>query len=295
MNGEPPEEKSKEQKKRIEEDAVLIGCIVLIFTLSLEFFLFRELTFFNILCTLAIFGFSITIANYILNRWEVIRKWLKKSVEIKWLLLVVFISLLAIGVIYHYNQLEGIEGKIKCILPKGNVIIIDIQETTSAEIGYIFPQVSEVPFCGIGTYATEGKIKSKFHKDTLDGRKYYTEITFQNFCNSTDCNSGWMICPLRGYDASRFTHLSFWVQGVKGGEKFGVKIKDTRGTEVKVEVMEYIEGKQISTHWQKVIIPVEHFLNVDMSMLNVISLYSNGKLSYKDSETIYVTDFKLYG
>ena len=288
-----------DREPSVDQDAALIAFIVFIFTLSLELFLFRELTFFNIIGSFAVFPVSFIIAKSILEKrppiWEGLREWLKKPVAIKWLLLVLFISLLAICVINHYNQLEGIEGKLKCILPNGNVIIIDIQETKSAEIGYIFPQVSEVPFCGIGTYATEGKIKSKFHNDTLDGRKYYTEITFQNFCNSTDCNSGWMICPLRGYDASRFTHLSFWVQGVKGGEKFGVKIKDTRGTEVKVEVMEYIEGKQISTHWQKVIIPVEHFLNVDMSMLNVISLYSNGKLSYKDSETIYVTDFKLYG
>lgn len=284
MDGEPS----------MDQDAALIAFFVLIFILSLELFLFRELTFFNIIGSFAVFPVSFIIAKCILNKKKEIGEWLKKPLGLKWLLLVVFISLLAIGVINHYNQLEGIEGKLKCILPKGNVIIIDIQETKSAELEYIFPQVSEVPFSGTETYATDGKIKSKFHKDSLDGREYYTEITFQNFCNSTDCNSGWMIRPLRGYDASRFTYLSFWVQGAKGGEKFGVKIKDTRGTEVKVEVMEYIEGKKIGTRWQKIIIPLEHFLNVDMSTLNVISLYSDGKLSYKDSETIYVTDFVLY-
>ena len=289
-----------DREPSVDQDAALIAFIVFIFTLSLELFLFRELTFFNIIGSFAVFPVSFIIAKSILEKrppiWEGLREWLKKPVAIKWLLLVLFISLLAICVINHYNQLEGIEGKLKCILPNGDIIIIDTQERKSAELGCIFPQVSnEVPFCGTETYATNGKTRSKFHNNTLDGRRYYTEITFQNFCNSTDCNSGWMVRPLRGYNASRFTHLSFWVRGAKGGEKFGVKIKDTRGTEVKVGVMEYTEGKKIRTHWQKVIIPLNHFLNVDMSTLSVISLYSDGKLSYKDSEIIYVTDFKLYG
>lgn len=279
---------------------ILIAIIAVIFTVLLLILFFQKATFFEVLIgSFTVFGVVYIITRYVFyNRYsKIFRKFMEKPVEIKWLLLVTFtaiaiIPLVLISIRNYYTK--GIEGKVKCIFPDGKVKIFDVVDTKSVELECIFPQVAEVPFCSTRTYATSGKIKSKFNNETLDGRECYTEITFQNFRNSTDCNSGWMICPLMGYDAYKFTHLSFWVRGAKGEEKFGIKIKDTRGIEVNVEIMEYLENEKVSTSWQRVIIPLEHFLNVDMSTLSIISLYSDGKLSYKDSETIYVTDFKLY-
>lgn len=176
------------------------------------------------------------------------------TVKIKWLLVaIIFTAIISVASFASkYDHIEGIEGKVICVLPDNSKRIFPLHEVKSPELECIFPQMV-VPFSGTYTYATVGKINSKFIKDTLDGRECYTKITFQNFCNSNDCNSGWMISPLWGYNASEFTYLSFWVKGAKGDEKFGIKIKDTRGYEVKVEVMEYIEDKKISTSWQKVI------------------------------------------
>lgn len=277
---------------------ILIASITVLFTIFLHFFFPLEITLFEIiLSSIAVFGVVYIIAKYIFSRFSIIRDFMGKKVKMKWLLLVIFIVMIIILVIVVSieNPMEGIEGKAKCILPDGSVKIYDLWEKKSPELECIFPQVSNIPFSETRTFATSGKTKSKFYNTTMDGKKCYTEITFQNFCNSLDCNSGFMILPLNGYDASEFTHLSFWVKGANGGEKFGIKIKDKRGTEVNVEVTEdYLEDKNVSTHWQKVTIPLEHFLNVDMSALDVISIYSNGKLSYKDSETIYVTGFDLY-
>lgn len=277
---------------------ILIASITVLFIISLQFFFLLEITLFEIiLSSLAVFGVVYIIAKCIFSRFSIIRDFMEKKVKMKWLLLVIFIVMIIILVIAVSieNPMEGIEGKAKCILPDGSVVIYDLWEKKSPELECIFPQVSNIPFIETRTFATSGKTKSKFYNTTMDGKKYYTEITFQNFFNSLGSNSGFMILPLNGYDASEFTHLSFWVKGANGGENFGIKIKDKRGTEVNVEVTEnYLEDKNVSTHWQKVTIPLEHFLDVDMSALDVISIYSDGKLSYKDSETIYVTGFELY-
>ena len=52
---------------------------------------------------------------------------------------------------------------------------------------------------------------------------------FQNFFPEQDSNSGWVISRLKGYNASKFEYISFWVKGENGGEKFGIKMKDIDG------------------------------------------------------------------
>ncbi|HLB71673.1 MAG: hypothetical protein OIN88_00205 [Candidatus Methanoperedens sp.] len=192
----------------------------------------------------------------------------------------------------NYYLYGNEEGNLKLILPDGKIIIMP--PSKSEELEHVFPQVSKMPFIGTETYNTNGNAKSQFHNDTLDGRKYYFEIKFHNYRNSSDSDSGWMIFPLWGYDANKYDYLSFWVKGTNGGEKFGIKLKDTSGREVKVEAMKYIEGNKVDTRWKQVIIPLEHFLEVDKSSIDVITLYSDGELSFNYPETIYVTEFELY-
>lgn len=273
----------------IDYDSIIIAIVVSIISTVCLMFFYPEIPIYGII---GFFSAIFTVILPIASKIEIIIEWMKKQIEIKWLLLMASFFLLVIVVMNNYNQLESSEGKLKCVLPNGKPITIPY--SPSEELIFIFPQISEIPFISIGTYATNGRIKSQFHNDTLDGIKYYYEIMFQNYFNNIDSNSGWMIRPLWGYDASKFTNLSFLVKGAKGGEKFGIKIKDYAGTEVKVEITEkYLESNRIDTRWQKVNIPLEHFLNVDRSRLHIISLYSDGTLSYMDSETIYITDFKL--
>lgn len=163
------------------------------------------------------------------------------------------------------------------------------------ELKYIAPQLAEIPLTYTTTYATNGRVTSEFHDDTvLEGREYYTKIVFQNFFPEQDSNSGWVISRLKGYNASKFEYISFWVKGENGGEKFGIKMKDTRGTETKVIVMEYVGEKDVTKNWQRVIIPLNKFRQVDRSSLDCISVYTNGNLSGIDPIAIYVTDLKLY-
>ena len=100
---------------------------------------------------------------------------------------------------------------------------------------------------------------------------------------------------MKGYNASEFEYISFWVKGESGREKIGMKMKDTRGTETKVIIMEHVGVKEITKDWQRVIVPLSKFRQVDRSSLDCISLYTDGNLSgTTDPMTIYVTDFKVY-
>jgi hypothetical protein len=151
-----------------------------------------------------------------------------------------------------------------------------------------------MPFCGNATFATGGEVESEYCKDTLDGRKNYTKIRFHNYYDDLDSNSGWMIRTLYNYNTQNFRWLSFWVKGDSGGEIIGIKIKDSKTVEKKVEVTSYTEGKPLINQWQKIIIPLEHFLPVDKSDISTITIYTNGIMCNSKDQIIYVTDFEFY-
>ena len=145
---------------------ILIASITVLFIISLQFFFLLEITLIEIiLSSLAVFGVVYIIAKCIFSRFSIIRDFMGKKVKMKWLLLVIFIVMIIILVIVVSieNPMEGIEGKAKCILPDGSVVIYDLWEKKSPELECIFPQVSNIPFIETRTFATSGKTKSKFY------------------------------------------------------------------------------------------------------------------------------------
>lgn len=199
---------------------------------------------------------------------------MNKSVELKVWLLVVVIFIVAIVFIVYISQNNN-------------------ELNANTELECIFPQIAKIPYVTNGTYGSSGRTISNFKVDNLDGMECYTEIIFQN-SNMSYTSSGWMIFPLRSYDASRYTHLSFKVKGKDGGEKFGIKIKDMQNVEVGFEVMQYVDSKKISTNWQEVVIPLSKFYPAYKESIEVISLYSDDTMLKDGEETIYVSKFKLY-
>jgi len=233
----------------------------------------------------------------IFDHFEGAKNKLNSSFEIKlYSFIIIIFFLLLLNIITYItisNQYHGAEGKLKFILPDGKLVIMDIMDNESEELHNIFPQISR-PFCGNATFATDGEVESEYRKDTLDGRKNYTKIRFHNYEDSLDSNSGWMIRTLYNYNAQNFKWLSFWVKGDSGGEIIGIKIKDSKTVEKKVEVTSYTEGKPLFNRWQKIIIPLEHFLPVDKSNISTITIYTNGIMCNSKDQIIYITDFELY-
>lgn len=278
------------QRSDINLDAVVFSGVIFLLAFLIQIY-FDICTRETILGSLVVTGFSYPIASFIFKN-----NYLNIPIKLYWFVALAAIFLFTILFIYDYYSLSGVEeGKINCIFPDGTRKSIPIGETHNKELISIFPQLNNTPFVGVQTYATNGKISSKFYKDEFFNGLANYEITFKNYCPSLDCNCGWMIGPLSGFDASNYSHLSFQVMGKKGGEKFGVKLKDTKGCESKINVTEM--GLEITTNWQNVEIPLDHFVyifDVDISKLNIISIFSDGSLySGKDQETIYVRGFKF--
>ncbi len=269
---------------------------MLMISLAIQF-LFVKRYDFSELRTIATSSFGVFSVVYIIFsniNLDCLKIWLNENACVKrknLLFGITFTAFLLIAT-YNYSQLDAVDGKIRLILPDGNIKEITLKEAINKDLQYLFPELSEIPFCGFETYATNGKANSTFHPEGIDGRPC-VEIKFKNNYNTTESNSGWMITPLQGYDARKFAYLSFWVKGRNGEERFGIGMKDLIGNEVKVDSIEYLGQEKLTRYWQKVYVKLEHFDNNGItSNLNVISLYSNGEMHYGlDSETIYVADF----
>ena len=91
-------------------------------------------------------------------------------------------------------------------------------------------------------------------------------------------NGGWGVhwdnAP-RGYlDVSRFTHLVFWVKGKSGRESFQVGLRDTSGTEVKVESATLVVN---ISDWSIVAVPLSSFRGVRTSSVKNVNFGFNDK------------------
>lgn len=102
------------------------------------------------------------------------------------------------------------------------------------------------------------------------------------FNNATE--PGWWT-SLEKYNLSNYSTLSFWVIGTSGLETFRVGLKDLSGQETKLNVTEFLE-KGITTAWQKVIVPLEVFSNVNLEQVDNLSItfpaWSTGMLFIDD-------------
>jgi len=220
----------------------------------------------------------------------------KHTISIIFILLVIVIILFFIifFIVDSYMLSGAEEGKINCIFPDGQRRSIALGEIHNEELISVFPQLENIPFVTIQTYASNGNSTSKFHEDEL--RSNYYEINFKNFDATLDCNTGWMIGPLMGFDAQKYSHLSFEVKGERGGEKFGVKLKDRNGIESKINVTGL--DFEVTRNWQEVKIKLGEFDRLphpNRSDLNVITIFSDGSMYSEtaDPETIYVRGFKF--
>ncbi len=67
----------------------------------------------------------------------------------------------------------------------------------------------------------------------------------------------WVNTPSGSFDASGFSALVFWVKGASGGETFQIGLKDTDGTEVKVESEPLVLVS--ASEWRSVTVPLSEF------------------------------------
>lgn len=78
----------------------------------------------------------------------------------------------------------------------------------------------------------------------------------------------WANAPLRSFDASEFSALTFWVKGMAGGETFQIGLKDTGLKEIKVDSKRFVVVS--ATEWGMVSVPLSEFRDkgVNIASLN---------------------------
>lgn len=82
----------------------------------------------------------------------------------------------------------------------------------------------------------------------------------------------WRKTSTGSFDASGFTHLSLWVKGLKGTERFQVALKDTRDNETKIESDSLVVSV---SNWSRIVIPLNRFTDVKLSSLDNINFGFN--------------------
>ncbi len=64
-------------------------------------------------------------------------------------------------------------------------------------------------------------------------------------------------------DLTQYDYLSFWIKGENGGEGFKIQLEDSINTGGEqyafLHINNYLEGGEITTEWQKVVIPIQSF------------------------------------
>jgi len=96
------------------------------------------------------------------------------------------------------------------------------------------------------------------------------------------------------FDASHFTHLTFWVRGEEGQEEFQVGVADKQFGMIEDSVKSkpvgsYMPSNQITTEWQKVEIPLNDMF-VDYHLVDTISINFESDLfdAEEISGTVYI-------
>lgn len=165
----------------------------------------------------------------------------------------------------------------------------------SQEAKILFPQAVRLGPTLIRTYAANGEVHYSFHEETpLYGPEGYAKITFKTYGRTVEQNCGWVLFLLRGVHIGNYGQLRFIIRGERGNEKVGIKAKDARGIEISLMLDEhYLREGKITTDWQQAIVPFEDFGNVDFSLMDNFSIFSNGLMAGTRPQTIYVGEFQL--
>jgi hypothetical protein len=173
---------------------------------------------------------------------------------------------------------------------------------TSQEVAILCKQCAQLGPCAVSVYANNGAIsynvtptREPCKQREPCGPVGYARITLQTYMPDEEHAAGWIIFLPPGHDLSRWKQLRFWVRGAKGGEKVGVKMKDSRGTEVPVPSLgDYVvKTHGIANLWQEVSIPLDAFPRVDFGLMDNLSFFVNGRTAgTAEPQTIFIGDLK---
>jgi hypothetical protein len=128
----------------------------------------------------------------------------------------------------------------------------------------------------------------EFTADCKHSGKYGLQITYE--VTGAKGNAGWGVqwdqSTTGIFDASSFTNLTLWVQGVEGREKFQIGMKDKNGTEQKVESTKI--GVVETGEWTKMTIPLKKYFN-KVKTSEVVNLNFGFNINHRNG-TICIDD-----
>ena len=174
-----------------------------------------------------------------------------------------------------------------------------------AKISHIAPQLAPLGF--ITSYSSNGCANFELEEK---GTIHALKMELQAYGNP-DLNNGIVsdcgviiarklevIHLLNGYNISRYSILCFLARGERGGEQFGVALKNVSGDETKIPLKTLAECKPITSDaWQKITIPLDRFGRATQisnsgvrEKIENISFFTNSLLAGTSKQTIYVAN-----
>ncbi len=90
-------------------------------------------------------------------------------------------------------------------------------------------------------------------------------------------------------DASKFSKITFWVKGAKGGEKMKFLVRDAHA--LSYFPQEIILLKDATMEWEKVTIFLKEFKKVDLTCLDSLGIDFGTNVGNLKGDVIYLDDF----
>lgn len=187
-------------------------------------------------------------------------KWLKEAVTTLAWLQAIIVSVLGVG-IYFYH-------------PSSTPLLSDVfpQADKGTQFSWSYPENSVKATFDSGCAKPELTNAFGFWGNTSSGlRLQYGVVPNMQ-------GGGWGVhwdnTSTHHFDASEFTHFSFWVHGVSGDELFEIGLKDTNARETKIESKDWITVNALKNGIE-IAIPLTKFKNVDKKSLNNVSFSFN--------------------
>jgi hypothetical protein len=108
-------------------------------------------------------------------------------------------------------------------------------------------------------------------QEILRGNEYSLQIKWDTTKKGA---YGGCWADLNHLNLESFNYLTFYVKGLKGGEKFkvGLRGKNDADSETKIPINDVLT-KGVTTEWQKVVIPLKQFKDIQVwSDVNIFSI-----------------------
>jgi hypothetical protein len=203
--------------------------------------------------------------------------------------------------IYRSNRIRFLSQAVLTLLvlstAVGVFVLLLSESLPSSEAARLFPTVCRDDPCFIRRYSANGFAYYLFHEAPTDGgpENGWAELTLRSHGDTLAENAGWVLFLSPGTDLSRFQEWRFLIRGRTGGERVGVKAKDSRGREMEVILQgSYLrDDGRVTTRWQEVVIPFADFGEVDRSVIENFSVFSTGLLAGREEQTVHLGQFSL--